>query len=83
MRYCGAKNIGVQHHDNSDDGSQSHRVPYHKTKNDSLIAHLLGGSGGTALLIDPAQQLSQARSLVSQDPKRVAQVLRGWVGTDG
>jgi flagellar M-ring protein FliF len=46
-------------------------------------AALLGGSGGTALLIDPAQQLSQARSLVSQDPKRVAQVLRGWVGTDG
>jgi flagellar M-ring protein FliF len=41
------------------------------------------GGPGAALLIDPAQQLSQARSLVSQDPKRVAQVLRGWVGTDG
>ncbi len=41
------------------------------------------GGPGNALLIDPAQQLSQARSLVSQDPKRVAQVLRGWVGTDG
>jgi flagellar M-ring protein FliF len=41
------------------------------------------GGAGTALLIDPAQQLSQARSLVNQDPKRVAQVLRGWVGTDG
>ncbi len=41
------------------------------------------GTAGSALLIDPAQQLSQARSLVSQDPKRVAQVLRGWVGTDG
>jgi flagellar M-ring protein FliF len=39
--------------------------------------------GGGTLLLDPAQQLVQARSLVSQDPKRVAQVLRGWVSTDG
>ncbi|HYM26623.1 MAG TPA: flagellar basal-body MS-ring/collar protein FliF [Steroidobacteraceae bacterium] len=36
-----------------------------------------------ATLADPAQQLTQARSLVSQDPKRVAQVLRGWVEQDG
>ena len=28
------------------------------------------------------QQLSQARTLVNQDPKRVAQVVRGWVGGD-
>src|SRR5579883_248025 len=28
------------------------------------------------------QQLAQARTLVSQDPKRVAQVVRGWVGQD-
>jgi flagellar M-ring protein FliF len=28
------------------------------------------------------QQLSQARTLVGQDPKRVAQVVRGWVGSD-
>jgi flagellar biosynthesis/type III secretory pathway M-ring protein FliF/YscJ len=28
------------------------------------------------------QQLSHARTLVSQDPKRVAQVVRGWVGSD-
>jgi len=28
------------------------------------------------------QQLAQARTLVSQDPKRVAQVVRGWVGND-
>jgi flagellar M-ring protein FliF len=46
---------------------------------DSLTA----GTAGAAALLDPAQQLSQARSLVSQDPKRVAQVLRGWVGNDG
>jgi flagellar M-ring protein FliF len=28
------------------------------------------------------QQLTQARTLVTQDPKRVAQVVRGWVGND-
>jgi len=28
------------------------------------------------------QQLAQARTLVSQDPKRVAQVVRTWVGQD-
>ena len=28
------------------------------------------------------QQLSQARTLVNQDPKRVAQLVRGWVGSD-
>ncbi len=28
------------------------------------------------------QQLAQARTLVTQDPKRVAQVVRGWVGAD-
>ncbi|MBS0378683.1 MAG: flagellar M-ring protein FliF [Proteobacteria bacterium] len=32
---------------------------------------------------DPTQQLNQARTLVSQDPKRVAQVVRGWVEQDG
>lgn len=28
------------------------------------------------------QQLAHARTLVTQDPKRVAQVVRGWVGND-
>ena len=28
------------------------------------------------------QQLAQARTLVGQDPKRVAQVIRTWVGQD-
>ena len=28
------------------------------------------------------QQLAQARTMVTQDPKRVAQVVRGWVGQD-
>lgn len=49
----------------------------------SGVNSLTANSAGTAVLTDPAQQLSQARSLVSQDPKRVAQVLRGWVGNDG
>jgi flagellar M-ring protein FliF len=39
--------------------------------------------GAAATLLDPAQQLSQARALVTQDPKRVAQVVRGWVEQDG
>jgi flagellar biosynthesis/type III secretory pathway M-ring protein FliF/YscJ len=28
------------------------------------------------------QQLLQARTMVNQDPKRVAQVVRGWVAKD-
>jgi flagellar M-ring protein FliF len=28
------------------------------------------------------QQVEQARTLVNQDPKRVAQVVRGWVAAD-
>ncbi|MDE2448919.1 MAG: flagellar M-ring protein FliF [Gammaproteobacteria bacterium] len=52
-----------------------------------------GGPAGTAALpsshkeavvsaVTHEQALSQARTLVSQDPKRVAQVVRGWVGSD-
>jgi flagellar M-ring protein FliF len=51
------------------------------------------GSAGTAALpsgqreaavtaLTHDQQLAQARTLVNQDPKRVAQVVRGWVGSD-
>ena len=47
-------------------------------------------AGGPAAALPPShreavntisheQQLSQARTLVNQDPKRVAQVVRGWV----
>jgi len=49
----------------------------------SAGAASLGQAAAGAILADPAQQLTQARSLVSQDPKRVAQVLRGWVEQDG
>jgi flagellar M-ring protein FliF len=52
-----------------------------------------GAAGGPAAALPPShreavstvaheQQLSQARTLVNQDPKRVAQVVRGWVGSD-
>jgi len=50
----------------------------------ALQAQPLGAAAAVApALVDPAQQLTQARALVSQDPKRVAQVVRGWVDQDG
>ncbi|HUA25448.1 MAG TPA: flagellar basal-body MS-ring/collar protein FliF [Steroidobacteraceae bacterium] len=50
-----------------------------------------GAPAGTAALppgqpavsaLTHEQQLTQARSMVGSDPKRVAQVVRGWVGSD-
>ncbi|MGH8299123.1 MAG: flagellar basal-body MS-ring/collar protein FliF [Steroidobacteraceae bacterium] len=53
-----------------------------------------GGAAGAAAALPPGQkeaavtalthdqQLAQARTMVNQDPKRVAQVVRGWVGQD-
>ena len=35
-----------------------------------------------AAAVNHDQQVMQARTLVNQDPKRVAQVVRGWVATD-
>jgi flagellar M-ring protein FliF len=34
------------------------------------------------IVVTHEQQVAQARTLVSQDPKRVAQVVRGWVAQD-
>ena len=46
-----------------------------------------GGGGASAGAEAPGlayeQQVAQARGLVSQDPKRVAQVVKTWVSTDG
>jgi flagellar M-ring protein FliF len=39
------------------------------------------GAGGTPV-IDYDTQIAQARTLVAQDPARVAQVVKGWVGND-
>lgn len=38
--------------------------------------------GTSAAAVNHEQQIAQARTLVSQDPKRVAQVVRGWVAQD-
>jgi flagellar M-ring protein FliF len=46
----------------------------------NLIA---GGPGGEGQTLAYEQQVAQARGLVSQDPKRVAQVVKTWVSTDG
>jgi flagellar M-ring protein FliF len=46
----------------------------------SLIA---SGGGGEGQSLAYEQQVAQARGLVSQDPKRVAQVVKTWVSTDG
>jgi flagellar M-ring protein FliF len=46
--------------------------------------HALSGSSlpVAAAALNHEQQLAQARTLVTQDPKRVAQVVREWVGQD-
>ncbi len=50
--------------------------------------HAQGGEGGGGYATPPApavpydQQITNARALVNQDPKRVAQVVRNWVATD-
>jgi flagellar M-ring protein FliF len=41
-----------------------------------------GAGGGQAPPLAYEQQLAQARTLVGQDPKRVAQVVRTWVAQD-
>ncbi len=40
-------------------------------------------SGGAAPLPNYEQQVAAARSLVTQDPRRAAQVMKEWVSTDG
>ena len=45
-----------------------------------------GGGGGGGAIATPQsyeQQLTLAKSMVSEDPKRVAQVVKGWVSADG
>jgi flagellar M-ring protein FliF len=45
-------------------------------------APALPGADPKAVALTHEQQIAQARTLVSQDPKRVAQVVRGWVAQD-
>ena len=42
----------------------------------------LPGADPKTVALTHEQQVAQARSLVNQDPKRVAQVVRGWVAQD-
>jgi flagellar M-ring protein FliF len=42
----------------------------------------LPGADPKAVALTHEQQIAQARTLVNQDPKRVAQVVRGWVAQD-
>jgi flagellar M-ring protein FliF len=42
----------------------------------------LPGADPKAIALTHEQQVEQARTLVNQDPKRVAQVVRGWVAQD-
>jgi flagellar M-ring protein FliF len=42
-----------------------------------------GGAAGEVPGLAYEQQVAQARGLVSQDPKRVAQVVKTWVSSDG
>jgi flagellar M-ring protein FliF len=45
----------------------------------------LSGQGGKAIKLAPSfeQQIAAARSLVGQDPRRAAQVVKDWVSADG
>ena len=45
----------------------------------------LSGKGGQAIKLAPSfeQQIAAARTLVGQDPKRAAQVVKDWVAADG
>jgi flagellar M-ring protein FliF len=46
----------------------------------AMGTHGESGSGGGSAPLQFEQQLVQARTLVAQDPKRVAQVVKNWVG---
>jgi len=45
----------------------------------------LSGKNGPAIKLAPSfeQQIAAARTLVGQDPKRAAQVVKDWVAADG
>ena len=63
---------------------QAAALPGGGTMNDGTAARG-GGEGGNAQQATPLayeQQLAQARTLVGQDPKRVAQVVRAWAGQE-
>src|SRR5215469_10615242 len=48
MRHQVRSNVGVEHHDQTDDRTQSDRVPDHEAKDHAFVADLVGGRGGHA-----------------------------------
>jgi flagellar M-ring protein FliF len=48
----------------------------------TVVPALAAADASAAAAVDYDTQVAQARSLVSQDPARVAQVVKGWVGND-
>jgi flagellar M-ring protein FliF len=49
---------------------------------EAIAPPALPGAALAAAAASHEQQVLQARTLVNQDPKRVAQVVRGWVAKD-
>jgi len=49
---------------------------------EQLAAPVVASGGANPAQLNYDQQVAAARSLVSQDPKRVAQVVKNWVATD-
>ena len=56
-------------------------APHSTYQPPALTEALAGNSAGTPAL-DYDSQVAQARTLVAQDPARVAQVVKTWVGKD-
>jgi flagellar M-ring protein FliF len=49
---------------------------------EQLAAPVAAAGGASPAQLNYDQQVAAARTLVSQDPKRVAQVVKNWVATD-
>jgi flagellar M-ring protein FliF len=59
---------------------QSREAPRIFAEAESARMQMAQAAGGPPLAYE--QQLAQARTMVGQDPKRVAQVVKSWVATD-
>ncbi|MDB6160830.1 MAG: flagellar M-ring protein FliF [Gammaproteobacteria bacterium] len=57
-------------------------LPRAGSGNEPIAPPALPGAAKAAAAVSHEQQVMQARTLVNQDPKRVAQVVRGWVARD-
>jgi flagellar M-ring protein FliF len=57
-------------------------LPRGVPSNEPIAPPALPGAAQAAAAVSHEQQVMQARTLVNQDPKRVAQVVRGWVAKD-